>query len=283
VLKAFLKFIPADTPVAMLTTKMCADFLDTEFKKRTGNAVNKYRKNLSAAWEFGRNILRDRFPLDNANPFQAIPKYPKIEKPRYVPPVEDFWKVIGITEELDRVMLLVTYYLAARRNEVFSLKWPDIDWNYDQVRLWTRKRSSGNREYDWVTMVDELRTELVKWYEVRPIKNTEYVFVCSDESQFSLPHYGQPFTNRQHLMEKLCKRAGVKYFSFHALRHLRARVLYHEGVTLSEIQSLLRHQLATTTAKYLRDNGMDPDKIRDGRKKVKVAQLHFLEGNRNVG
>ena len=53
------------------------------------------------------------------------------------------------------------------------------------------------------------------------------------------------------LLKGLCKRAGVKYFSFHALRHYGASKLASEGEALTDIQALLGHMKATTTDIYL--------------------------------
>ena len=45
--------------------------------------------------------------------------------------------------------------------------------------------------------------------------------------------------------------AGVKYFRYHALRHLGASILDRAGVNLGSIQRLLGHESRTTTELYL--------------------------------
>ena len=60
------------------------------------------------------------------------------------------------------------------------------------------------------------------------------------------------------MMEKLCKKAGVKKFGFHAIRHHVAMILEDSGkATLREIQKMLRHQHPTTTDNYLK--GLSPE------------------------
>ena len=39
----------------------------------------------------------------------------------------------------------------------------------------------------------------------------------------------QPFKYRLHFMRRICGRAGVKHFGFHAIRHITASILYHLG------------------------------------------------------
>ena len=52
----------------------------------------------------------------------------------------------------------------------------------------------------------------------------EHVFVCLDQTPFCEQYYGQPFIKRQHLMERLCKKAKVKPFGFHGVDPLQERV-----------------------------------------------------------
>ena len=54
-------------------------------------------------------------------------------------------------------------------------------------------------------------------------------------------------------MAWICKRAGVRKFSFHAIRHFVACHLEDSGkASLKDIQRLLGHQHFTTTEIYLK-------------------------------
>ena len=64
---------------------------------------------------------------------------------------------------------------------------------------------------------------------------------------------------RGRFMKKMCERAGVKPFGFHALRHLHASLLYNEGAELSVVQRQLRHTNPNTTARYLRSLGYEEE------------------------
>jgi len=56
-------------------------------------------------------------------------------------------------------------------------------------------------------------------------------------------------------MKSLCKRAGVKYFRFHPLRHLGASILDHAKVNIGSIQRILGHERRATTEIYLHSIG----------------------------
>jgi len=58
------------------------------------------------------------------------------------------------------------------------------------------------------------------------------------------------------LVERLCKRAGVKEFGFHAIRHLTASIMYREGQPVAVIQAVLRHKSPQTTTRYLQLLGL---------------------------
>jgi len=56
-------------------------------------------------------------------------------------------------------------------------------------------------------------------------------------------------------MKTLCKRAGVRYFRYHAFRHLGASTLDRANVNIGSIQRILGHENRTTTEIYLHSIG----------------------------
>ncbi len=229
------------------------------------------------------------------NPFYSVSRFPEKSSPRYVPSEEDFWKVYDFVEDQqDKTMILFSFHLAARKGEIFRAKRSDIDFKNDKIRLWTRKRKSGNLEFDWMPLTSDLKRALLSWWEIRLSHSTEdkeHVFVCLDQTPFCEQYYGKAFSKRQHFMSRLCKRVlekskseaiengeinpedpravqkfekqfGIKPFGFHAIRHLSATVQYHNGKDLNWLQRFLRHKNASTTEKYLRKLGLEP--LREG-------------------
>lgn len=260
---AFARFykdtgLQRDFPVDDLTIMICRNFLLKQVKQRSGYAANKDRKNLATAWRWGFDNMED-WPK-GINPFLSVKKFPEERQRRYVPSEDDFWKVYDQAEGQDKVMLLTFLHLAARRSEVFHIKWSDVDFINNQICLWTQKREGGHKEFDWLPMTSDLRQALLQWSEERLKQRTddkEHVFVCLDETPFCEEYYGKPFIHRQHLMERLCKKAKVKAFGFHGIRHLTASILYQKGYTLSVIQTILRHASPNTTARYIHSLGLE--------------------------
>jgi len=253
VMKRMLKQFGRDTLIEAIQVMDALKFLTDQNHTRSGYAANKERKVLVTAWGWGKKYLPG-FP-DEPCPFQLVDRFPEQRQPRYVPPEEDFWKVYEAASGQDKVMLLTFLFLAARRMEVFRLKWSDIDFAGNTVTLWTRKRAGGDLEADPAPLVGRLKQVLLAWWEHRPIK-ADHVFVNDDDTPFCKQYLGQPFTNRQHLMERLCKRAGVKPFGFHAIRHLTASIMYREGQPVAVVQAVLSHKSPQTTTRYLQSLGL---------------------------
>jgi len=266
VFRRFFKEIDPETFIDDLTPAMVMDYVVLQSQERGGNCANKDRKNLVAGWNWGMKYLTPVLPRPNPC---LVEKMPEERHPRYVPPEQDFWKAYNLTEGQDRLMLTAFLHLGARRKEIFGLQWTDIDFANERVRLWTRKRKDGTLEFDWLPMTKELRKMLLWWWENRPIKDSPFVFVCLDTENFCQPHYGKPFTTRQHFMRKLCEKAGVKPFGFHAIRHLTASTLYKFGYEVAVIQIVLRHQSPTTTERYLRRIGLE--RVRDALENIAEA------------
>lgn len=261
VIKRLFSEISPDASIEAMNRDFVKDFLQKQMKKRSGYASNKDRKHLSAAWNWGKEELMTRgFPQLLANPIQSIRKYKVDQQSRYVPPEDDFWNVFNQAKGQDQIMLLTFLLTAGRRGEIFKLTWADIDWSRSTIRLWTRKRREG-LVFDYLPMTPELKWALEKWFVERPLKDKDYVFVCLEKRQFCVEVYGEPYKERRHFMEAICRRVGVKHFGFHSIRHLAAVSLYHQGQPISVIQRFLRHTNPNTTVRYLRSLGCE--EIRD--------------------
>lgn len=154
--------------------------------------------------------------------------------------------------------MLTFLHTAARRGELFRLRWEDINFDRNLIRLGTRKRKGRALEYDYIPITAELKQVLL---EKKERSSGDYVF-CDE--------YGNRYKHRQHLMRRLCGRANVKVFGFHAIRHLSASILANEGIDLPTIQYILRHKNIQTTSRYLHRLGMTEnvvDKVFSMRKK----------------
>jgi len=238
--KRFFKDVDPLLAVDKVKPVQVLNYLRKQATERSGYAANKDRKNLLAAWNWGIKYL----DLPSPNPCMTE-RFPEDRQNRYIPPESDFWKVYEITEGQDRVILLAYLHLAARKMELLRLRWEDVDFFNQRVRIGTRKRMGGSLEYDLLPMTDELYNDILRH---RQSAKTAWVFPNPDT--------GEPYFQRQRHMLHICNRAGVKVFGLHAIRHLTASILAQADVPMVTIQRILRHKNLTTTERYIR--GLEP-------------------------
>ncbi len=233
-----------------ITTAKAYTFLSKINDEKGSNVANKYRKNLLAAWTWGINFVDD-FPK-LFSPFLAIRPFHVKRQDRYVPPVEDLIKVLQHATGQDLIFLLTLYFTGARRGEIFKLTWQDINFAETKIRL-TDNKAGGKERVRWLQMHPELVKALKWWKENRP---------CPVENVFMQTHcnskMGLPFTQRMHFMENLCKKAGVKEFGFHAIRHTSAAITFVQS-GLNAAQILMGHYRTSTTDRYIKSAGLYSD------------------------
>ncbi len=237
--------------IAEITSARAYEFLSRIKDERGANVANKYRKNLLAAWNWGSDFF-EGFP-QVAPPFLKVKPFPVKHGERYVPPESDVIKVFQQAEGQDLVMLLTLYFTGGRRSEIFRLTWNDVDLQKEKIRLTDNKSGNGMERVRWLRMHPELVKALKWWRDARPCK-VDNVFMQLQNDTF----LGQPFTQRIHFMERLCRKAHVKPFGFHAIRHKSAAITFVSS-GLNAAQVLMGHYRATTTDRYTKSAGLYTD------------------------
>lgn len=215
---------------------------------RGPKAANRDRREINALFNWGMAQ-----GLVDSNPCAGIEPFPEDTPPRYVPPLEDIDRVILAAQGQDRDMVVVTHETAGRLGEILRMTWEDVNFEHGVVRLWTRKRKGGSLHADPVPITPGVYEILRRRWKNRDT-STPYVFHKPDGSPWSSRHV-------MRLVPRLCKRAGVKVFGFHALRHSAAMIIADSAKgNLRRTQKWLRHKRPTTTDTYLAS--LDPG-VRD--------------------
>lgn len=228
--------------------KEARKYLAYQKDQRGANCSNVDRKVLTTAWKWGLAYL-DGFPLDLPDPFLGCQRYAEKRTPRYIPAESDFWKVYELAPKREQAMLSCFLNLAARKSELLRLRWDEVDFAGKIVVLTTRKTRTGTMKRDEMPMNQELYKTLL-WLSDNREGSSGHVFTCPVK-----PFIGQAYKTAAHVMKRLCGRAQVKAFGFHAIRHLAATILAQEGHSLFSIQHSLRHEKQTTTDRYLHGLG----------------------------
>ncbi len=213
------------------------------------HTANKELRSLRSLFNFGK-----RKKLIRENPTDDLEFLPVERKVRYVPPVKDIDKVIGVGDQDAQDYLWAIRETMARVSEVNRLTWDDVNLEDRYVILYTRKKKGGHLTPRKVPLTRKLFEVLSRRYSERD-PSKPWVFWHTYWSSKTGKKCEGPYGRRKKLMKGLCKKAGVRYFQFHALRHSGASVMENSNVPIGSIQRILGHENRKTTEIYVHSLG----------------------------
>lgn len=228
-----------DKPVHEITTDEIQTYLDTQAGLRSANAANKDRKNLSAMWTYGEEILDLK-----SNPITKTKKHTHDLAPQETYTEDEILKLLMASDRYEKLIISLFLESAGRRMEVFKLKLSDVNIEKRGVQLWTRKNRDGTLESEWLPITENLADELKWWLENRPMKESIWLFPN--------PRTGKPYVDPRKILFRICDQAKVRKLGYHAFRRYVASILDDKyKASRKSIQKLLRHKKEATTERYL--------------------------------
>lgn len=185
-----------------------------------------------------------------ANPVDGIGFLPVEKRIRYVPPSEEIDQVIALADPDTQDYLWVIRETVGRMSEINRLTWEDVNLEGRYVILYTRKKRGGHLSPRKVWMNDKLLEVLSRRNSERD-KSKPWVFWHTYWDNKTGEKREGPYRDRKKIMRTLCRKAGVKYFRFHPIRHSGASVMDNNNVPIGVIQRVLGHENRSTTEIYL--------------------------------
>jgi len=132
-------------------------------------------------------------------------------------------------------IVTVALHTGMRRGEILNLKWEQVDVKHGFFLLEITKNAE-RREIP-------IDNTLTMMFNSMP-RGLESVYVFTD------PRTGEPYKSVQTSFETALKRAEIRDFRFHDLRHTFASHLVMAGVDLTSIRELLGHKSLAMTIRY---------------------------------
>jgi len=146
-------------------------------------------------------------------------------------------KLIELSPEPLKSIIILALNTGMRRGEIISLKWDNINFKDKMITLIDTKNKE--KRIVWINNI------VLETLSRIPRKTTSpFVFVGKDGINHISEHY------ISHLFEKMVKKAKIKDFKFHDLRHTFASWLVMRGVNLKTVQELLGHKSFNMTLRY---------------------------------
>jgi len=238
-----------------LTTDIIEKFV-LKRNRVSANVANREIRALRAMFNFGKK----RKIVEN-NPVDDIDFLPVEKRLKYVPSVLDIDKVVNEAPPETQDYLICICDTMARVSEINGLTWQDINFEDKFVVLYTRKKKGGHLTPRKIPMTNRLHEILQRRFSARE-KSKPWVFWHRYYNRNAAVWEEGPFKDRKRMMQTLCKKAGVKYFRYHALRHAGASMMDNNNVPIGAIQSILGHENRSTTEIYLHNlGGVEKDAI----------------------
>ena len=225
-------------------------------------SVLKRAFNLAISWS-----------MADENPVQRV-KFLRQPEPRerILTEAEEMRLFEASTEHL-RPIVLTALCTGMRKAEIANLQWSQVDLINKEIEV-VRTKSGKKR----IIPISEDLYQVLRMLREKK-DNSEFVFQYVDPKTGKRKHLR--FFRRS--FENACRRANIKGFTFHDLRHTFASRLVRSGVDLITIKDLLGHYSVKTTERYTHSNREQKRKAveilskkKGGKKPGKVLDLSLI-------
>ncbi len=205
----------------------------TEKLKLNGATYNRYYSVLSRAYNL---IIMDR-KLNMQNPCRLVKKMKENSyKIRYLTQDEEKRLMEQLAEHL-KPIVICALTTGLRLTNILQLKWESIDFEQNFIEILAQE-NKGHKIIR-IPLSSKFKVELEKI----GIKEEGYVFINPDT--------GKPYTNIRKGFTEALKRADIKNFRFHDLRHTVGTRLVANGADLMTVKEFLAHSDIKTTQRYM--------------------------------
>lgn len=141
----------------------------------------------------------------------------------------------AMTSKRDRYMVLCTFYLGLRSEELLNLSIDSFDWDKSQVRI----IGKGNKERI-LPLIAELKDRLIDYINENVEKNPDFEILFPISSRYW-----------RKILDKASRKRLGRPVNPHLLRHSCGSFLHEKGLDLKEIADFLGHSDISTTQIYV--------------------------------
>ena len=118
-------------------------------------------------------------------------------------------------------------YSGCRIHEGISLRWADVDFEKNSVKVTGGERGTKNHEERTIPMTDALGTLLLRLKAEQESKPEDFI---------------SPIDNAKKCLQTACRRLGYPQFTHHDFRHFFATSCIEAGVDIPTVSRWLGHK-----------------------------------------
>jgi len=187
------------------------------------------------------NIAMREWEWLETTPFTKVRiEIPKNQKERWLT-LDEEALLLGECPDWLREIVTFAIYTGMRRNEILSLRWPQVDMDREMVTLLVTK----NKEKRGIPLSEKIVALLKAKMETR--KNSGYVFPSETGTMIEGHNVGRSF-------RKAREKAGLPDVRFHDLRHTAGSRMVQAGVDIYTVSLILGHKTLAMTKRYAHHN-----------------------------
>lgn len=215
-------------------------------KLLSNRTLNAYIQPLSSMF----NIAIKEYGWTRDNPVQRIQKK-KLNNARTRFLDEDelrrfFRAVEASSNDYLKVAVLISFSTGARKSNVLSLKWTDI--NLDTGRVVFRETKNGETVGG---ILAGQALDVVRKLKKEKGTDSQYVFAKRKSGwKNGRAKIQKPYEDLTNPFRKVLEEAGIVDFRWHDMRHCVASNLIKKGATLTEVGKILGHRSPQMTWRY---------------------------------
>jgi integrase len=139
-------------------------------------------------------------------------------------------------------IVVCALHAGMRKGEILNLRWENVDLKHGFILL-DQTKNGERREIPINATLRETFTELFQGTKERP-RRIDIPHVFYD------PPTGKPYRDVKRSFNTACRKAKIKDFHFHDLRHTFASQLVMARQDLTTVKELLGHKTLTMTLRY---------------------------------
>lgn len=223
-------------PLESLTLDLVEEYVTFRRKQRPtlmGSSLNREIATLKAI--INRAIRNGQL---EKNPIAFFKFFKETPRNRTLTP-DEYKRLLENCSKRTKIFVQLAYVTAMRKGEIIGLRWDQVDFQHKVIVLEaTDTKTLEKREVP----LDEALIEMLR--QVPRTLGCPYVFT------FKGKHIGDIKTN----FNSACRRAGLKGFHFHDLRHCAITNMRKAGVPDNVIMSISGHK---TTSMFRRYDAVD--------------------------
>jgi integrase len=218
---------------AKLETKHIESFIDQKQAAGYENAsINRYLSALRRAYTLGMEALP---PL-----VYSTPKITKLEEDNVREGFLEHYQYIKLRDKLpdhQRLVLVIGYHFGMRRGEILKLRWDQVDWDANLIRL-EKKQTKGKH-----ARVAPLYGELRAWLEMAyAARDSECTYIVSWR--------GKQVGDLKTAWATARERAGVPWVLVHDLRRTAIRNMIRAGIPEKRAMLISGHKTRSVFDRY---------------------------------